>query len=391
MIDKAHRMGVLVAIVVLLSTAAFAPITAAQSTPNSDASVTIGEITVAPNEPTTDAEVIITPTVTNSESAGGNARLTEVSVRGQSKLNSADNLGRLGGGDSIEVPLSHTFEDPGTHRVVVTARGTNPDSSVFVVQKSVYITVEERATDVGVTAKAQSVNGSTGIAATVTQYGTVAIESGEVQVRADGEIVDRAPVSNISGSQSQTVSFEGGDIPAGAVTVRAQYRLTDEQQPRTTDTTLRYNPQRAAEMALTGIETTAQGTAYTISGDASNLGSGDANSVLINVAPTEGLSSNGGYFVGSIETSEFATFEVTVTAESTVDELPVQVNYSVDGEQFSEVVPVDVSERVSSDRNAARQQPPQNDTSGGLPVTVLAVGALLLVGLAAVIYRWRVQ
>jgi hypothetical protein len=391
MFDKAHRTGVLAAIVVLLSTAALAPVTVAQSTTNSDASVTIGEIAVSPENPTTDADVIITPTVTNSETAGGNARLTEVSVRGQSKLNTADNLGRLGAGDSIEVPLSHTFDNPGTHRIVVTARGTNPDSSVFVVQKSVYITVKERSTDVGVTANAQSVNGSTGIAATVTQYGTVTIDSGEVQIRTDGEIVDRAPISDIAGSQSQTVTFEGDDIPAGEVSVRAQYLLTDEQQPRTTDTTLQYNPQRAADMALTGIETTAQGTTYTISGDASNLGSGDANSVLIDVAPTEGLSSNGGYFVGSIETSEFATFEVTVTAESTVDELPVQVNYSVDGEQFSEVVPVDVADSASNDKNAARPRSQQTDASGGLPVTMLAVGTLILVGLAAVIYRWRVK
>ncbi|MCG1004909.1 MULTISPECIES: hypothetical protein [Halobacterium] len=385
------RIPVLVTALILLSVSAIAPITAAQSTPNADASVTIGNISVSANEPTTDSEIIITPTITNSETAGGNAKLTEVSIRSRAILNTADNLGRLGAGDSIEVPLSNTFQDPGTHQIVVTARGTNPDGSVFVVQKSVYITVKERATDVGITATAQSVNGSTGIAATVTQYGTVKVESGEVQVRTDGEIVNRAPISNISGSQAQTVTFEGDDISAGKVTVRAQYLLTDEQQSRSTATTLQYNPQRAANMALTGIETTAQGTTYTISGDASNLGSGDANSVLVDVAPTEGLSSNGGYFVGSIETSEFATFELTITAESTVDRLPVQVNYSVDGEQFSEVVPVDVTETVGSDRNADRPRPSQNNTSGGPPVTILVAGALILVGLAAVVYRWRFQ
>ncbi|MGB9964091.1 hypothetical protein [Halobacterium hubeiense] len=373
---------------VVLSLVTAAPV-AAQTT-DETASVTIGDIDVEPANPTTDSRTILTPTITNSETATGNAKLTEVSLRSGSVLTTADNLGRLGAGDSVDVPLAHTFDTPGERRVTVSARGTNPDGSVFVVQKSVYLTVDDRSTDVDISARAQSVNGSTGVAATLTQYGTVPVESGEIQLRSQGETVDRAPISNVSGSQSQTVTFDGDTIPAGELTVRAQYTLTDEYRTRTTTTTLQYNPQRAADMALTAIETTARGTTYTISGDASNLGGADADAVLIDVATADGLSANGGYFVGTVETSEFATFDLTVTADSPVETIPVQVNYSADGEQFSETVTVDVS-----DTNAGvpvdRDPRPQSGGSpfGGLPVTALAVGVLVLVGVGIVAYRWR--
>lgn len=381
-------VATVVAALVVLSMGVTAAPVAAQ-TADETAAVTIGQIDVEPANPTTDSRTVLTATVTNSETATGNAKLTEVSIRSGSILDSADNLGRLGAGDSVDVPLAHTFDTPGERRITVSARGTNPSGSVFVVQKSVYLTIDDRSTDVDISARAQSVNDTTGIAATFTQYGTVTVESGEIQVRAHGETVDRAPISNITGSQSQTVTFNGDTIPAGNLTIRAQYTLTDEYQSRSTATTLQYNPQRVADMALTGIETTARGTMYTISGDASNLGGANANSVLINVAPNQGLSGNGGYFVGTVETSEFATFDLTVTADSPVETIPVHVNYSADGQQFSETITVDVSDANAGAAPGGDTRPQSGSTqSRNLPVTALAVGAAILAGIGLLAY-WR--
>jgi len=367
------------------------------STAQEGAGATIGSIEVTPENPTTDMQVTITPTVRNSESATQSAELTEVSVSGPSTLESVDNLGSLGPGSSIEVPLSTTFEEAGEHRLTVYARGTNADGSVFTVQKPVYITVTERSVDVGVSASAESVNGSTGIEATVTQYGTAAIESGQLEAIADGQVLAREPISNVNASESQTVFFDGSDIPAGDIMIRAEYTVEGEQQTRVTNTTVQYSPQSAAEMALTGVEVSSSGTSYTISGDAANVGGADANGVLIDAAPSETLSTNGGYFIGTVERSEFATFELTVDADSSVEEIPVQVNYSVDGEQYSHTNTIDVSnagggmEADPANAQAAPNGPPGGSGSSGLPMTEIGigVGVLVVIGVVFAVYRWR--
>jgi len=395
---------ILVLVLSAISVAAH-PATAEQAVANNstaqvsglDVSMTIGSVDIAPENPTTDMEVTITPTIQNSESATQSAQLTEVSVTGPSTLESADNIGRLGPGNSVEVPLSTAFEEEGQHRLTVYARGTDADGGLFVVEKPVYITVEERSVDVGVSASAKSVNGSTGIEATVTQYGTVAIESGQLQAVADGQILARTPISNVTGSESQTAFFDGSDIPAGEVTIRAQYTVEGDQQTRVANTTIQYSPQTPAEMALTGLEVSSVGTSYTISGDASNLGGADADAVLVDVAASETLSTNGGYFIGTIERSEFATFELTVDADSPVEEIPVRVNYSVDGEQFSHTTTVDVNNASGgmgsgqANAQAAPNGPPGSSGSSSLPMTKIGMGvsALVVLGVVFAVYRWR--
>ncbi|MCD2205040.1 hypothetical protein [Halobacterium sp. KA-6] len=195
---------------------------------------------------------------------------------------------------------------------------------------------------------------------------------------------------DIVGGESQSVTFDGSDIPAGELTIRAQYTVEGESQARTASTTLQYAPQDAAEMALTGIETMNRGGTYTISGDVSNLGGANANAVLVDVAASESLSSNGGYFVGTVERSGFATFGLTVESSASVDQIPVRVNYSVNGEQFSEITKVEVSNTTAASGPLAsgldaQQRPsgPPGGSGGGLPVTKIGIGVGVMV------YRWR--
>ncbi|WP_442908271.1 CARDB domain-containing protein [Halobacterium sp. KA-6] len=157
--------------------------------------MTVGTIAVSPENPTTNSQVTITPTIRNAESATDSAQITEVSVNGPSMLESTDNIGRLGPGSTVELPFSTVFEEAGQHRLTVYVRGTDEVGDSFVVEKPAYVTVEQRSIDVGVTASAQSMNGSTGISATVTQYGSVAIESGQVQIVRDDRVLTRTPIT----------------------------------------------------------------------------------------------------------------------------------------------------------------------------------------------------
>lgn len=236
----------------------------------------------------------------------------------------------------------------------------------------------------GVSARTTATNGSTDIQATITQYGTIPIKSGELQVVSDGRIVERAPVANVSESDSANVTFDGASIPSGELVIRGEYTSTTNtaRTPRT-----RHSPtNHSAPQTLRSLVLRHQvGTTYTISGDAANLGSADAASVRVN-AVGDGLSANGGYFVGKIETSEFATFDMTVQADSAVDEIPITVNYSADGQRYSDVVTVDVSgassgSATSPERAPGQQQkrapsPSNGASGGGLPL--FKIGALSL-------------
>ncbi|MDL0131010.1 COG1361 S-layer family protein [Halobacterium salinarum] len=390
--------GLAVVVLALAAVSAVAPLSGAQSAGSGAVSVTIGDVDVSPANPTTGTQVLVTPSINNSGSASGSARVNEVTLRGDGLLATEDSLGRLGAGDSIDVPLSSTFTEPGDHQLSVHVRGLNPDGSVFYVQRSVYVTVDDRSSDVGVSARTTATNGSTDIQATITQYGTIPIKSGELQVVSNGRIVERAPVANVSESDSANVTFDGASIPSGELVIRGEYTLDDEHSTHTTNTTLTYQPQRSADVALTGIEASGGGTTYTISGDAANLGSADAASVRVN-AVGDGLSANGGYFVGKIETSEFATFDMTVQADSAVDEIPITVNYSADGQRYSDVVTVDVSgassgsatppERAPGQQQNRAPSPSNGASGGGLPLFKIGGAVAVIAIVVVVVRRWR--
>lgn len=388
-----------IAVAVALLGLAVAPPTAAEqsSEPNSTTDLTIGEVSISPQTPTTGEKVTITPTIRNAKTSNSSAQVTEVSISGPSQVGvSADNIGSLGPGTSIDIPLSTSFETPGQHQLTVYARGYDADNNLFVVEKPLPVTIKEGSIDVGISATTTSANDSTKVQATITEYGTRPIDLGHVAVVANEQTITRAPISDIKGGQSQTVQFSGQKLPTGNLSIIANYTIEGESKTQSTTTTLHYSPQQSAEMALTGLETIRQGTRYVVSGDASNLGGSDASAVLIDVKQNNTFSSNGGYFIGTVEQSEFATFELAVDATDSVSQIPLRINYSVNGQQFSDTVSINVSDQpvgMNAETGGRPGQQPRNTTNntGGLPFTNIAIagGVLLIIASLGAAYRWR--
>ncbi|WP_249361481.1 transglutaminase [Haloterrigena sp. H1] len=107
-------------------------------------------MTVSNDEPTTDEAVTVTPTVSLSSQKDGGFEITQVILTApdQGRVDEADDLGVIGSGESIDVPLQTTFDTAGEKRLVVTVRGVRTDANgstqkIGVIERPVYVSVSE--------------------------------------------------------------------------------------------------------------------------------------------------------------------------------------------------------------------------------------------------------
>jgi hypothetical protein len=117
------------------------------------AAVTVSETSVSDDEPTVGDTITVTPTVRHSSSGSGSFEVTQVILEDASgtQYAEADDLGTLGAGDTLDVPLRATFEDAGEKKLVVHVRGVsygadgNWDEVVHIKQPT-HVTVSEPTT-----------------------------------------------------------------------------------------------------------------------------------------------------------------------------------------------------------------------------------------------------
>lgn len=499
--------AVLVATALCVGLAApMAAIGTAQTTDSTPgAYVTVGNVSMSPENPEPGETVTVTATVRNSESSGGAAEITEVSLQsGVSRLNTAHDLGSLGSGDSTEVPLSTTFDSEGEKRLTAVVRGVSPSGSVFAVEKPVYVDVERssgvslafsKVYDVDAAAGAEtpidvtvangdseaitgvqldvdgadvenpdritgSIDGGSedtfqydvtfdevgtrtlsgevtyttaeGVTRTTTKtadieavdpeiradvsarttadgeteveltnFGNARFTDVEVDATANGDVVARNLLGDVDPDSNESVVF---DIPSsidGTVTYTATYTAAGTSHT----TSLRDRATVSGEIRLVSVESSQSGSAVTVTGDAANLGSTTAESVLVSVADTADVSPTaptGEYYVGEVEGSEFGTFELTAERGPSAESVPVEITYVVDGDRVTTTQRIDLGgtggEPVASSGDgqgqgqgqSANGQDPPGGPGGGLPLPAIGVALALLVVAAGVgVYRWR--
>ncbi|WP_188884570.1 hypothetical protein [Halarchaeum grantii] len=110
------------------------------------------------------------------------------------------------------------------------------------------------------------------------------------------------------------------------------------------------------------------------------------------VTPTSG---SGEYFVGSVDASEFATFELGATVDSGVSSIPVEITYIVDGERVTttQQVPLDsaggaaaASGSQQADASSGAPSGAPGQSGSGLPVVPIAIGVVVLVAAGGGLY-----
>ena len=240
--------------------------------------------------------------------------------------------------------------------------------------------------DVELDVSNQIQNGSSIIRAELQQFGNVELRDVEIRAESDGETVARVPLQNILGEGARTVALRDDEIPSGNVIVVAAYTVGSERQTTTASLLYsKYSPAPTSAITLTGLELTRQGDVLTLDGDAANVGTSQVNSVVISVVKTDvvrPVSPNREYFINQIGPNEFANFEATAQVPANINQIPVRVQYTVDGQRVSSIIPLDITDIEVNSGN--------NQNGGPSPFAVGIV--LLVVAIAGVgVYRWRNQ
>lgn len=91
-----------------------------------NAQLTVSGVTTTPAQPAVGEPVTITPTVASSVGSDEPVEITDVTATvGGEEIDTKRNLGTLSPGDSLGVPFTTTFDEPGTYTVTFTFTGTD--------------------------------------------------------------------------------------------------------------------------------------------------------------------------------------------------------------------------------------------------------------------------
>ncbi|MFD1569995.1 CARDB domain-containing protein [Halorubrum laminariae] len=167
--------------------------------------VFVSSVDVSDDEPTAGDSIVVTPTVSYSGSEDGSFEVTQVTLEGLDGTRHADesDLGTLGSGDALDVPLGATLESPGETRLVVHVRGVQYGSDgrldrISHTKRPVFVSVSEPSTPTETTPQL-------GIEADEMTTGAESTVSVVVSNGGDDELTDLSlELSGLGGTANQT-------------------------------------------------------------------------------------------------------------------------------------------------------------------------------------------
>jgi hypothetical protein len=223
------------------------------------------------------------------------------------------------------------------------------------------------------------------IEVTVTNFGSVPVGNATLSPTVDGQRLPRQLVGSLAPGESRSVVVDLRRAPAGTVDLAVRYQSV--AGPGRARTTYENRP-GSGSVRLTGVDLAYdEDGRLRVSGNAGNPGERAVGGVVVSVGRAEGVDPaypRRTYFVGRVAGNEFAPFELTAEVDHpNVSEVPVVVNYTVDGES--------VSRRVSVPYDDV--SPPAPERGGPLsrlpgPAWLAVTLGVAVVGLAAALaYR----
>ena len=290
----------------------------------------------------------------------------------------------IASGDQTSHTYRVKFSRSGQQSLNATLTYDTPSGKTRTVSQINTVNVDAATSDVTLDVSNRIRNDSSVILTELHQFGNVELE--DVQIRAvnDGSTVARVPISNVPGEGSRNVTLDDNDIPAGNIMIVATFTAgTDRQTIQQSLRYSKYSPAPTSAIALTDVGITRGGGTLTIEGEAANVGTAQVNSVLISAANTDAVTPVGPtkeYFIDNIDSNEFETFEATVNASSDLDQIPIQVEYTINGQRVSSTIPVDIG-TIESQSDSNRE--------GGSPLLAIGLLVIVVVGVGIGVYRWQ--
>jgi hypothetical protein len=226
------------------------------------------------------------------------------------------------------------------------------------------------------------------VAVEVTNFGTVVTDDVVVTpVAGNGTLPRVALDGRLAPGESGTVEVDLSEVrDRTAVEFRVDYRAG----VRDSRTTATYDWRPAvADLTVTDLDVTVGDDGEVrITGNAANVGGGEATGVVVSVVPSEGVSPTypqRDYFAGTVSGSDFAPFDLTADVADGVESLTIRLSYRTDGVPVTREVGVPVP---GDDGGGGALASLGGATTAGVPVGVVLVG-LLAVGLVVLRGRRR--
>ncbi|WP_158413959.1 CARDB domain-containing protein [Halorubrum sp. GN11_10-6_MGM] len=347
----------------------------------------------SPDEPVVGETVTFNVTVTNQEGSSGVVDVSSIMLRTNSEhYERIEDVGSLAPGGSLTVQMTTSFEQAGqrtlkAHVSAERASGRN----LRAYYSPVTVDVQELDINGGLSTTA---NGSDETTVTLTNYGNVELSDVEILAATDGRIRDRRDAFDVGPDEADSITFDTDEYATDTVTFTAEYTARGERYETTRTSAI--DREVIGEIRLTSVEVTRGGSMLSIDGEAANIGGTDAESVLISIPNADGVSPAGGsgeYFVGSVDASEFATFQLSASVEG--DTVPVEIAYIADNDRVTTTQVIDVSS-LNTTTGAPDQSQAAATSSGGrqgqsgVPVIPIVVGVIVIVGLGGIgRYLWN--
>jgi len=363
------------------------------------ADIQITSVNATPDDPTTGEQVTVETTIQNLQSSNESIDITSIFLQGPGsfeRYGRIRGLGSVAPGASVTVPLFATFDEPGQKRLTaeITVRTESGDFRRY--SSPVFFTVEEPLVRADLAADP---NQSDTTEIELTNLGNVALTDVEVTATDDGDVVARRLLADVEPNTSRRAILDTGRPTNETLRVVASYEAAGEN--RTTTITTTVQEEVLGEVRLTGIEASRTGSSVLLDGEAANVGSTDVESVLVRVpnsSEVNPVAPSGEYFVGLIDASEFATFELTADVGPDTETIPVEITFIVDDERVTTTQQIDIGSAAGPGSQGTANSDGQTggDTgglSGGLPLGVIGLVVVLLVlaGAGFGVYRWRSQ
>ena len=315
----------------------------------------------------------------------------DVSVEDDSKIRA-----QLDSGEETSFSFTASAEEAGTHPVEVTLSYTTSEGEPRQLTRllradfgppaqpsehpQLSVTTESAVEDAW---RTLNVTVSNGMERQVRQV-SLDTDSDDVTIREN-----RRVVPSLDAGAERTFSYrasasESGTYPVNLTLVYVDNDGLERQITRTVQVDMT-PPENPGNVSLTGVSTEREGDTVTVSGSAANLGGESVDSVIVSVADRQNVAKaqpQPEYFVGTVESSDFVSFDVNARLSNNRTTVPLEVSYVVDG--------VTTTRTVMADAGSAPTRSVESSSSGGggsMPFGL--VGVLVALVLVASVWWTR--
>ena len=295
---------------------------------------------------------------------------------------------RIADGDSATANFEFTPIDSGARELTATLTYSTRGGATRTVTETVTVETEPLRDRVALDVTTREGGDSQAVTVTVLNQGNAPLSNVSVDASSANASVGQALLDRVGPGESRTVRLNASlSADRAAVDVRTTYDVADQRGETAASTALTQTP---GTIGLTGLEVVPQRNSLRVSGSASNLGTTDAQSVLVSVVDTERVTPtapNREFFVGTVPASDFVSFDVYAAVDGNVSTVPLEVQYLVDGERHTRTVEVDAA---GASRALAAGPEPETRSSGGgflLPAVVALLVAAVVI--AVIVRAWR--